>query len=169
MSANTPVVELPPEQVASLAELADRAAELTATYLAELGFRGSADEPLFLPPNFLLDLGAALCLVEWDDRGLVFHRRAGLPAGRDAVLDAIAAAIRAVPGLPVPPAYRTRVVRPSGVLSVIVCRLAAEELAWAGRPLLGADIVLDAVDDAVLVEGLAQLAWHFRHRPRSTN
>jgi hypothetical protein len=146
---------LPPaELVEATAREAARDADRVGQLLHELGFVPSPGRPVRLPAAFLLDLGAALRLLAWEQGGLHVHRDAGLPPAEQALHDAF--------GLLAPKSGAEP--RHSVELSRKVVALFAERFAWLGRHDLDADVMLDDhVDEDDLVGALAELLWKARH------
>ena len=137
-----------PELAAAVRAEAGRAADRVAAFLQGLADRGVVVPPL--PRDTLLELAAALTLVEWEDAGLAAHTAAGLPDARTAARYALATALPAVRRLD--PGLITRVVG-----------LFADRMAWHARAELEADVELDAADDEALIEHLARFLWDRRH------
>jgi hypothetical protein len=151
MVTNTP--ELPLGLVTAVAEAAARDAARVRLFLEEVSLGASLALPIPLTSAFLLELGAALRLLEWERRGLSAHLDAGLPpSGR-----ALREAFRHLVAPPVPPDP------PGDTLAYRVMVLFAERFAWAGREELGADVALGEADEEALLEELADFLS--RHRP----
>jgi hypothetical protein len=156
------LTQFPPDLLEAVAHDAAADAELVALVLDALGLRptgdGAARVPLRLPAFFLLALGAALRMVMWEERGLHAHRDAGLPPAHGALREVARALVA-----PEPHAEKERAATElvSRVLAVTV-----ERLAWNGRPVLGADVAIDGVREADLLEALADFLW--AHRPRES-
>src|SRR3954467_4937985 len=93
----------PPELIARVAEQAARDADLTAYFLKAVGFIPPPGTTIFLPGEFLLELGAAMRLLAWEVDGLDLHEF-GLPTARDAILQAFRDATRRIddPSSPAP-------------------------------------------------------------------
>jgi len=148
------IPNVPGELVAAVAEDAARDADRVGQFLRTLGLGGSPDRPVRLPAAFLLELGAALRLGDWEQRGLQVHREAGLPSAQQALRDVFQASSTS-PGPAAAPHERL-------VYRIVV--LFAERFAWNARVELDADIALDEADEEQLLEGLADFLWD--HRPR---
>jgi hypothetical protein len=135
----------PPEMVAAVPANAERDAESVACFLHHLGLEGEPDNPLPLPPGFLLYLASALRLLDWETQGFSSHREAGLPEVRAAIIDAF----RQVddPNADAKP------------FCVAVLRLAVERFAWGGQTELGADVALEDPQEELLLEALADFLW----------
>ena len=99
----TPLAAFPPELIARVAEQAARDADLTAHFLTAVGLGPPPGRARPLPGDFLLELGAAMRLLAWEVDGLDLHE-SGLPAARDAILQAFRDAARRArrPSLPGP-------------------------------------------------------------------
>ena len=151
MVTNNP--EFPLDLVTAVAGDADRDADRVALFLQALGLKPSPARPLALPAAFLLELGAALRLLEWERRGLSAHTDAGLPPSGQALREALR-------HLDIPElAARTL----GDTLTYRVMVLFAERFAWAGREELDADVALGEADEDALLDALADFLWD--HRP----
>jgi len=122
-------------------------------FLNELGLGGFPERPLILPAGFLLDLGAALRLLEWERRGLQAHLQAGLPPARKALSDVC----RTLGKQPDPAAV------PPGTLASRVLAVFVERFAWNAWAELNAEVALDQADEEQVLEALADFLWE--HRP----
>lgn len=151
MVTNTPAI--PPDLVTAVEEDAARDAGRVALFLRTLGLKVSPARPIALPDAFLIELGAALRLLEWERRGLSAHLDAGLPPSGRAIRDAFRHL--AAPGIALGPL--------SDTLTYRVMVLFAERFAWAGREELDAEVALGAADEEALLEDLADFLWN--HRP----
>ena len=148
---------LPPaELVEATAREAARDADRVGQLLHELGFVPSPDHPVRLPAAFLLDLGAALRLLDWELGGLHVHRDAGLPPAEQALHDAFRGLVESAGA--------------NGAadrdLARRVVALFAARLAWHGRPELGAEVALDHLDEDAMLDALAAFLWARRHAGR---
>jgi hypothetical protein len=152
-----PLATFPPELISRVAEQAAQDAELAAHTLKGVGLGPPPGGVRRLPPEFLLELGAACRLLAWEVGGLTLHREAGLPPARDAILRAFqdAAARKADPSAPAP--------GPSLIRAVF--DLTVECLAWTGPAYLRAEVLLDTPDEDVLVDAMARFLWEHRHGP----
>ena len=135
-----------------MARDAARDADRVGRFLAHLGLQATPEKPLALPTNFLLRLGAALRLLEWEVQGFFFHRDAGMPEAQQTIGEAF----RLLTDLDDDPT----------TLCWGVLRLAVEHFGWSGPAELGADVALDQVQEDVLLEALADFLW--THRPRDS-
>src|SRR5438874_2475952 len=88
MSAVPAIDNFPTELTRGVAWEAARDADRVVRFLTTLGLAGTPERPLFLPPNFLLALGAGLRLLAWEASGFTAHRDAGLPPAMDVIRDA---------------------------------------------------------------------------------
>ena len=143
--------EYPPDLIQAVAREAERDADRVGLFLTT----AALTPPIHLRAEFLLNLGAALRLLQWEQAGIDLHARAGLPSGKQALLDVLAvAAGQAAPD----------VVEYVRRLPLRVTALFVEEFAWTGRLELGADVTLDPADADALLEGLADFLWACRPR-----
>ena len=149
-----PMAAFPPELIASVAERAAEDANLVAQFLGAADLIPPEGGNKRLPARVLLGLGAAMRLLTWEVGGLDLARL-GLPAPDVAVLDAL--------GVPENPTHGPR--SPVPFLSSVVFRFGVERLAWCGPATLGAEVLLDDLDEDALVEVLARYLWDRRHRP----
>jgi hypothetical protein len=76
------------DSITALAELAVRDADHAIIFLEEMGLRATPEHPVDLPPNFVLELGAAMRLLEWELDGVSGLLDADLPTVKQAVLQA---------------------------------------------------------------------------------
>src|SRR4051794_33985145 len=126
MVANLPDLSqygIPHELVEATYRLTAQSAQRVGEFLHDLGLRGTPEEPCRLPASFLLYLGAALQLLDWEWRGLPLPDQAGVPAGREAV--------RAAFARPISPAE-------ANVLTNQVLGLFIQHFAWHALEELGA-------------------------------
>ena len=142
------ITDFPAEMVAAVAFEADRQAEMVAQFLAALD-PGAAPKNM-MTPRFLLHLGAALRLLNWEAQGFYFHRAAGLPDADRAMRDATCS-------------LKDSVTDPTE-LCVAALRLSIEKFAWNGPRELGIDVAVEEAQEDVLLEVLAHFLWN--HRPR---
>src|SRR5437762_2599408 len=138
----------PTELLSAVMMEADRDARRVGNYLtdfcAELGLTvpwgtNTADGSSPFPAAFLLELGAALRLLEWEALGLV-REWMGLPRADDV--------LRTVVLNCASPDADLR-------LSRLVNRAYIDHFAWLGQQVLGADMVLDALDDDCVADAMA--------------
>ena len=142
----------PAELRRSVAEEADRDADRVALFLRTLGLEASTNRPLHLPGPFLLELGAALRLLGWEDCGLSVHLDAGLPPSSQALCESLLTL--AAPDITPGPGKDS--------LAYRVLVLFAERFAWSGREELDADVALGEADGDALLEALADFLWDNR-------
>ena len=147
--------ELPAEMVSSVAADAARDADRVGAFLDAFGIKAPADRPLHLPAAFLLDLGAALRLLAWEQQGLQLHREAGLPPAREVLADVLRQAANAGSSAPALPNHG---------LALTVLMLSVDRLAWSARGELNIDVALGEADEEAILAGLADFLWE--HRPR---
>jgi hypothetical protein len=152
-------VDLPSDLVRAVAQDAALDADRVGCFLDQLLGRCAAPAgdrpPLLLPPDFLLELAAALRLLAWETSGLRCHLEAGLPPAQQALRDAfrwLKPATAAPETSDVPDRLMPR------VLALFI-----ERLAWNGRAELGADFALGEPDEDVLTEAIADFLWSHRH------
>ena len=147
--------ELPAEMVSSVAADAARDADRVGAFLDAFGIKAPADRPLHLPAAFLVDLGAALRLLAWEQQGLQLHREAGLPPAREVLADVLRQAVNAGSSAPALPNHG---------LALRVLMLSVDGLSWSARGELNIDVALGEADEEALLAGLADFLWE--HRPR---
>ncbi|MDB5312677.1 MAG: hypothetical protein JWO38_6879 [Gemmataceae bacterium] len=147
------VAHLPPELVRSVADDGVLDAHRVGTFLQALGLTPPPGRTYRIPLDVLLNLGAALRLVLWEEAGLTVHREAGLPAAGDALQTVFFDAV--------PEPGETRA--PDPWLFLAVFRLTVDRFAWSAPSLLAAEVLLDVPDEETLVEAMAHLLWTARH------
>jgi hypothetical protein len=145
--------------LASIIRDAQFMADLTARYLDRLlgilpPTKKRGGEPIAFPPEFLLELGAVLRLAVWERAGLRDRLDPALPPAEQALVDLLAR-FGLAPG-------RTRAAGGGTGLAMQVFQAALRRLAHDGRGELDVDIVLEAPDDGVLLEALADFLWAHR-------
>jgi hypothetical protein len=128
---------------------APRAADRVGQFLAYLGLRGNPKKPIGLPERFLIHLGSALQLLEWEMQGWYFHRDAGLPEARQAISDAFGSL--------------TSTDTASINLEAAILRIFLKRFAWHAQRDLGADVALDDLTGDAALEALAEYLWATRH------
>ena len=128
---------------------AARDASRVVFFLDALGLEATPEKPMSLPSRFLLQLGAALRLLDWEAQGFSFHRAVGLPEAREVIRHAFGS------------------LNDSTVdwkdLCVCVLRLSLERFAWHGWRDLAADVAVDDLDDDAALDALAEYLWATRH------
>ena len=142
----------PAEQVRFAADGAAEEAEWVAAFLTAAGF--APGETCGFTAGLLLDLGGMVRLRAWEAAGLDVHCEAGLPTAHGA-LEHIIGIITAAAA---DPAELAR----AGILGRAVFDLRMSRFAWAGPTEFRADVALDAPDDQVLIEILADFFWASR-------
>lgn len=123
-------------------------AENVCLFLRLVGFDASPKNPIRLPGIFMLRLGAALRLLEWERLGFHFHIEAGLPSGKNAIRDAFSTALDAD--------------NQSTEFARSIMRLSLEKFAWSSRRELGAVIAMDAELDDAALDAMAEFLWASR-------
>jgi len=154
----------PPDLVQAIALAAERDADCVGYLLDALAktTAGSwlATEPVRLPRDFLLGLGASFRLTLWEAAGIQVHRDAGLPSARDAFLDVFRSFTD--------PAAASR----TDGLWFRVCLLSVKYLAWTGPQDLSAELTLGDMkedEEDALVNAVAKLLWTHRHDSTTLN
>jgi hypothetical protein len=140
---------LPDELVAALAAEAEAAATMVGQFLEERAPALKRDWRVGLPPRFLLDLGAALLIREWEVLGFSARLDRGLPSSETALLGAIGLLLGR------PPTDQNLMVR--------VVRVFADHFAWHARVDLRAPVLLDSREDDDTLLKLAQFLFDHRY------
>jgi hypothetical protein len=135
--------------VSAVAVDAARDTDRVGLFLDALGIRATPEQPKPMPAGFLLHLGAALRLHDWEAQGFFFHRTAGLPPAREVIQDAF----RSLDGPDAGPPE----------VCVTVLRLSLELFAWDRLHDLDADVALDYLTEDVALDVLAEYLWASRH------
>ncbi|WP_157369877.1 hypothetical protein [Zavarzinella formosa] len=149
------ISEHPPELIRFVSDEAERDADEVIQLLTVAGLTPLPGETAHFPPGMLLDLAAFVRLRRWEASGLSISREARLPSAA-AVLWHVINYLTAAVGDP-------SALSVAGDFAKVVFDLAVTGCAWTARPELGADILLDVIDEDLLVETFAQLLWTFRH------
>jgi hypothetical protein len=144
--------QYPPELVQFVAEGAAWEADAAVFFLKAVGLVPQRGQPCRLPADFLLNLGAAMRLLVWEQEGVTAHVEAGLPRALEATRRVFLEAV--------PRPGRER--RPDPWLSLAVFRLIVNHFAWTGRRDFRAEIRLDFPDEDALAQALAQFLWDHR-------
>jgi hypothetical protein len=138
---------------------ADFCADLTIAGLRSLGVLPPVGtklaNPVGLPSSFLLELSAVLQIGCWELRGITQHIAAGLPSYRDGIAKL---ADRAALG---PKEFAASA---ESALQVRVMAFWLRNFAWEGRPAMGADILLDCVDEETFLDLFAEFLWSNRRQ-----
>jgi len=125
-----------------------RCADLTVNYLRAEGYRATPAKPVLLPEWFLIDLGQALMLLEWEDVGVKAAVDSHLLTARE-IIDELRDAFVNLAAHSKRSANRD--------LSRRVFDLYFAHIAWYSNIHLQASITVEQSDDALLVEQMAQL------------
>jgi hypothetical protein len=160
MTAASCLEHIPGTLIQAVARDAERDADNVGVFLdvflGRLGLRPPPAQLLQLPAAFLLDLGAALRLLLWEQAGLQVPTLAGLPPARQALHDVLRSL----------PLYATGA-RPLNAPATLASRVLAafvDHFAWHGRAELDADLLLSAADEDAFLDALAEFLW--ARRPR---
>jgi hypothetical protein len=134
-------------------------ADLTAHFLERLGIlpppKERRENPVELPTEFLVELGAIVRLALWERAELRDRLDYGLPRAEHALADLFARFAG--------PVHEAQSGEVTSRLASDVLRVSLRRLAWGGPEELHADVVLDEPDGEVLLEALADLLWEHRH------
>src|SRR4051794_14365383 len=87
-SPSSPLDPFPDELVAAVAFEARRDANGVASLLEALGFVPTPQSPIRLDADFLLELAAAMRLLDWERNGIHTHLAAGLPTASEIIIQA---------------------------------------------------------------------------------
>jgi hypothetical protein len=136
------------DMIDAVASQAESDAELVVAFLDEIGLPASPDKPVGLPGAFLLDLGAALRMAEWERAGLRAHLEAGLAPACQA-LDEASRLLRDHTDHGPSLAHRVMVVF-------------VERFAWHGRSDWNAAVVLDSIVDDAALDAVAEFLYNHR-------
>lgn len=139
------------ELVVHLQEEAAADADRVIGFLRWLGFESSPENPLHLPPVFLLQLATTLRVLTWERLGFRGHFERGLPSGHQ-LLDHT---FQVAP-LPDPAPHAPQLEAKFGLIALA-------HLAWHARHLLGTTIVLDFLHEESALDALAEFLWTHRH------
>jgi hypothetical protein len=144
--------QYPPELVQFVTEGAAWEADAAVLFLKTVGLAPQPGKLCRLPADFLLNLGAAMRLLVWEQAGITAHIEAGLPPALEATGRVFLEATQ----------QPSREHRPNPWLSLAVFRLTVDLFAWTGRRNLRAEIRLEFPDEDALVEALARFLWDHR-------
>jgi hypothetical protein len=145
--------DVPIELVEAVAQEAAVDADRVVLFLRRLGITSSEEKPVHLPGWLLLGLGAALRLLVWERNGTRSLLNANLPPAREAIRDL----------------FSTATDRPAQLeplaqeLTMRIFRVRIDQMAWHGRSLWDADLVLGEAEEDLLVDALAGFLWQNRH------
>jgi hypothetical protein len=151
------------ELIAITIREAELMAELVIAFLEGSGLlppaasRGGA--PIEFPAEFLLELGAILRIASWDRAGIRQRLDPGLPPADQAYADFVRR-LRYEPESFLPGGGPASLLMP-------VMWATWQQTAWNGRADLGADVVLDPLDDDQARDAVAEFLFAHRHRPKS--
>jgi hypothetical protein len=141
------LLPFPAELVNAVARDADR----VGAFLHALGIQATPQRPVALPAGFLLDLGAALRLLCWEQAGLNPQQVAGLPPAQQG-LRTVLQALSESPG-------DDSSANPPGTLACRVMQAFVDHFAWNGDVELNVDVLLRDADEDLLLEALADFLW----------
>jgi hypothetical protein len=149
-------LQVPEELLSGLAVEATADADRVAAFLETLFQIIKEENPgsdiidgwrTMLPARFLRELAAALRLLEWERNQLVApHMK--LPQARDAI-EKVFVDLSVITGRP--------------DLSIQLTKVFAEFFAWNSREALGANVVLDKLNENDLADKIATFMWAHRH------
>ncbi|WP_020476088.1 hypothetical protein [Zavarzinella formosa] len=131
---------------------ANAAADRVGSYLRNLGLTPPPGKTRRLPGWFLIDLGSALQLLEWERSGVTDLLPGLFPPAEEFLLDTW----RAVRD----PVIRRR--RPDEALARRIMTTNRWHLAHADRVQFPG-VVVDAADEEALADSLARFLWDMRH------
>lgn len=115
-----------------------------------MGLSFSQENPLRVPFEYMLDLGAVIQIGTWERLGLSFHIEAGLPSFSEAKTQ-LAINTNRADYVPV-----------DGLCDAVV-RVAMSELSWNAPALLGTEFLIESgTDDDEFVEVMADFLWRNR-------
>jgi hypothetical protein len=139
---------LPRELIVAQAREARRDAHRVGLYLSE--FFAALGRPLRgvnrYPLAFLLELAAALRLLEWESLGLV-RQCMGLPRAEDTLHAVVLNCASPNPDLP---------------LSKLVACTYIDYFSWLAAPMIGADVLLDPASEQKFADAIATFVWKHR-------
>lgn len=153
MVCNVAIFQSPPPDFLrnAIVARAHRNAEMVDRWIRLLLKRPEGE--IVLPANFLLELGAIICLAEWESLGLRQFLPDDLPASRVAMYELGARAKKGSSEFEGPDA---------APLSIRVFQVWLENFAWQGPELLQAELIVGNVDEDVFADLLADLIWKNR-------
>jgi hypothetical protein len=150
-SPTSPLDSFPGELVTALTLEAARHANLVASFLNALGFVPTPQAPIRWNADFLLELAAAMCLLDWEWSGLNIHRDAGLPSALDIVRNAFRNLAEG------------KMIPNGGELPRRVMILFVERFAWHARRDWNAAVTLGTLNEESALDALAEYLWTRRH------
>jgi hypothetical protein len=148
----------PPALIASVSNAAEKDAAGVDAFLEDLASKspgGPGSLRGHYPAVFLMGLGFALRLIDWERQGLFPHIEAGLPRALDAIRWVIEQCSSKAHG------ERDKLVSD---LSRQIFEISCTQFAWEGQSLLGADVLVGHPYVDTLLDALAELAWQNRRR-----
>lgn len=144
--------------VEAVARTAAYHADLVGHFLEYIGFlppKAKRRKPIYLPPEFLLELAAILRLAMWEHGG----PRDGLPSD-------LPSAAQALDNLTNRAAAKTPRFRTGPKAAPLLRRVLSvwlSHMAWHGHDLLGADLLLTGMDEDEFAVTMADFLWKHRH------
>lgn len=148
------LLDQPELLIRAIAQKAEWTAELTVAGLCRLGV-ASRPEEIRLPNACLLELGSVLQIGAWEGQGLLQRLAVDLPTFQAAREDL---ANRCVS---FPESFWTTEIP---ALTRRVLRAWIDNFAWSGPELLGADVLVDTIEEDLFVERLAEFLYSIRNR-----
>ena len=142
-------VSLPAESIGVVARETCRDIDAGLRVCNALGIYPAQAKHKKLSVRFLLHLGAAVRLLHMESQGFHYHRDAGLPSAKLAM-------VRAFLWFDDPAATPNE-------FTVAVMGLFLARFAWHARRDLGADVALDDLTDEAALDAIAELLWATRH------
>ncbi len=158
MELPAPLRHLPPDMVRAAVDCALEDADMVETFLRDVcGLPPAPDRRLTVTAEWLCDLGAALRLYLWQERGIE-------PRQLDPELPDFATALRNLvrQGRPDPGDSLTGL--PTGELSKRVFDAHIEHFSWVSGLELDAPVTLGPADEEAVLEALADFLWAARPR-----
>jgi hypothetical protein len=142
--------------VGAVAADAARDAHRVADLLDSLGVQGTQQRPIRLSGEFLLELGAAMRIHEWEIAGFNLHLDVGLPKSEVIINNAFRHLVE------------RGIIPNGGELPRQVLALFLSRFAWHAHRHWGAPVALDLIDEDAALDALAELVWSRRHAGRVT-
>lgn len=138
MAATTPPthVDAPTEPRAAILAIAGCDGARARRFLSQLVPGMTREKWLSLPFSFVLSVGTALRLLDWEKQGFSCVREAGLPTWLTVIRDAFVALQNSHTASP--------------ELPMAVLRLSLERFAWHAPHFFGGDVALDDLTEAAL-------------------
>jgi hypothetical protein len=142
--------------LAQVIESAWHNAEMVAAFLASLGLKPKKNKPVYLPLEFLLELGAILRLAQWERAGIHHLIDPNLPSAREALRQLLVRATE------VPDSFSLDVNLTTGHLSHQVFRLWLMRCARSSVQELGVDVLISGANSDLILNALAEFIWNHR-------